>query len=490
MSQSLTDLPNNSRGGETGGKRKRDFWEDLSFPFTLCSHFRPPFCVSPNIFLRYHYSYRHVWIFLLVFFMLPLFAACRADSSNDSQARSHISCLLCHPGRALEENPVNDSFHNGLAPVDMSYYGEALEILRASSCRDCHRKEYDTWKRSKHGRSWEDPVFRAGLLVEPEGWCVNCHAPLSLQTADLDERGQINFHSRKSQENSEFRSEGINCAVCHVREGKIYTGKEPGMDARKRSLHEIYVDPSLRRGDFCKSCHEFPFPKSLGHSIEYSADPMQSTFREFHEHYETTKKSCQKCHYGDMKKGNHSLLGIRDLLQDKEMFSVKFRKTIHSETGSPLIQAMIHLKRAGHCLPDGDLFRMVEFSAYDGANQRIGGTVLARVVHPTTHVLEQDTRLCPGPGEKGLQRTVAFSVTGEASLCVVNYHLQGTVGELIQRRLHNYGKVNPGALDFIFGWEFSHKGDALGGRSVEWSGVIDDAYRNNFIVSLYRGPCE
>jgi hypothetical protein len=384
---------------------------------------------------------------------------------------------------ALEHTPVKDSFNNGILPVDMKYYGDAADVLKAETCRNCHKKEYDTWKHSKHGRSWQNPVFRAGLLIEPDVWCVNCHAPLDMQAFDSDKQGHINFRSRI---NHELRQEGINCAVCHVRNGKIYTHTEPGKLARRRSIHEIYVDPSLARADFCKSCHEFPFPESIGIPVTYSHVPMQSTFSEFHDRYSTVEKSCRGCHYGDAKKKDHALLGAKELLRDKKNMEFTLQKIVHSETSASMIQVTVHIESLGHCFPTGDLFRTIEFTAYDGANKRLGGIELARIIDPITHVLYQDTRLCPGDGEKGIHRTLNFPVYGDAKRCEINYGLQGTVGKLIQSRLLNYKNQNPGALEFIFGEPVHQKGKNIRPDSVR----VEQIFNEKFVIPLYSGPCE
>jgi hypothetical protein len=426
------------------------------------------------------------YLFIVILYCIPfLVLSCNKDSSafhSDSPNKS-LSCFFCHIGMVAEHTPVKDSFNNGISPVDMSYYGNTPEFLRAETCRNCHKKEFDTWKHSKHGRSWQNPVFRAGLLIEPAIWCVNCHAPLDLQATESDKNGRINFRAGVNQE---LRQEGINCAVCHVRDGRIYTHRKPGIPARKRSIHEIYVDPSLARADFCKSCHEFPFPESLGIPVVYSHVPMQSTFGEFHNRFSANEKSCSECHYGDVKKRDHTLLGAKELLRDKKNIKFELQKIVHSETSASLIQVTIHIKSLGHCFPTGDLFRTIEFTAYDGANKLLGGSELARIVDPVTHVLYQDTRLCPDDGEKGIHRTLTFPVNGDAMRCEINYNLQGSVGKLIRSRLRNYKDQNPGALGFIFGEDADHTGKNFHLESTR----LDRIYNENFVIPLYSGPCE
>ena len=52
--------------------------------------------------------------------------------------------------------------------------------MSAADCGDCHEQALAEWTDSRHHRSWTNDLFQAGLIAEPQRFCVYCHAPAAV----------------------------------------------------------------------------------------------------------------------------------------------------------------------------------------------------------------------------------------------------------------------------------------------------------------------
>jgi len=112
-------------------------------------------------------------------------------------------------------------------PVDTSQSPAVLGGLSAKECAICHQDFYDEWKTTIHSQAWTDPYFRIDWKFDgSQHSCRLCHTPLDRQQPhkvlgyqDTDKWDPIlednpNFDSK-------LQHEGVTCAACHYREGKI-----------------------------------------------------------------------------------------------------------------------------------------------------------------------------------------------------------------------------------------------------------------------------
>lgn len=260
-------------------------------------------------------------------------------------------------------------FTLGLAPVDLGDTPPAMRSARA--CLECHEAAHGEWQRSRHAASWTNAIFQREYQLAPNAWCRNCHAPTGLP---------------------EIADEGINCAVCHVRDGQILAARR-----RPGSPHETRVTAGFGSPDYCAGCHQFNFP-AFGAPDDsrrvtgYTPHPMQNTVAE---HAAGAKRStpCRDCHADTP--GRHLYAGGHD----PAMLRRAVELTLCRE-GSQLV-ATVTNRGAGHRVPTGDVHRHLVLRAWrPSAPEALAELVLSRRFEPQPDggkALVADSSL--GPGE-------------------------------------------------------------------------------------------
>jgi hypothetical protein len=134
---------------------------------------------------------------------------------------------------------------------------EGIDSLSAEECGECHEAIYEEWSKSMHARAWTDPYYQIDYVFDgSQQICLNCHIPLENQQEDL----VVGFRDREMfkpilRPNPDFdaslRDEGVTCAVCHVREGRIV-----GTSETEDAPHAVTVDPEMSSGiRYCEQCH-------------------------------------------------------------------------------------------------------------------------------------------------------------------------------------------------------------------------------------------
>ncbi|GMR08617.1 MAG: hypothetical protein BMS9Abin26_1623 [Gammaproteobacteria bacterium] len=139
-------------------------------------------------------------------------------------------------------------------PVDTSQVPPVLGKLSAEECGGCHKAFYDEWRTTIHSQAWTDPYFQADWKFEDErDACRLCHTPLDRQQPqkvlgyrDKDKWDPI------LEDNPDFdpklQHEGVTCAACHYRDGKIV-----GVLGNTNAPHPVkkLEDPN----QVCVRCH-------------------------------------------------------------------------------------------------------------------------------------------------------------------------------------------------------------------------------------------
>ena len=225
-----------------------------------------------------------------------------------------------------------------------------IPSLSATACRPCHEKQYVTWRASRHAESFTNRIFAASFRREPLRWCVYCHAPLPAQAQAL--QGVTLVPTSVDP----LVAEGINCAVCHVRDGAILGAQPPSAAAQR--AHPVRQAKELAQSTFCAGCHQFNFPRS-GLPIRYTDEPMQDTFAEWRR--APHSPSCQQCH---MKQGEHSFPGGHDVPLLRETISASLLRLPSGQ-----LQVTLTARNAGHRVPTGDPFRRLVLKLYRERNQ-------------------------------------------------------------------------------------------------------------------------
>lgn len=274
--------------------------------------------------------------------------------------------------------------------------------LSVSSCAACHEEQTEQWRRSWHAKASTDPLFVASVRgARGEQWCRNCHSPLPEQQAALAELP------------GGLASEGISCAVCHIRDGAVLTAKPPPL--HPEGPHRLVYAPELASADFCGGCHQFPFPKGeLLPKVRYTSTPMQDTL---HEWQQTDAPPCQTCHMPD---GSHTFPGAHDRDWLEETLSASVRPIPRPEGLSPRTpetwaEVTFTARGAAHRLPTGDPFRRlyVEICADPDCARVLGVANAARHFNGEEGDWREGVDRSippPRPGEQLSSRTFAVPV--------------------------------------------------------------------------------
>jgi hypothetical protein len=313
--------------------------------------------------------------------LLLIAAALGDDGTTDSAA----------PGWDFSED-----FSDHLAPLTLRE-GEPL-VVPSAGCAGCHAAQHADWSASRHRSAWTNDVFQTGYLVEQKDFCVYCHAPLAEQTAEVLENRAwyVAQHPRINAELPDKRpeplaAEGVSCAVCHWREGRLL-----GPGDGEGAAHPVGHAPELRSADFCAGCHEFFMPEGHGGEIGFTDVPMQHTFTEWRQwaEDESEPRTCQGCHMPD---GRHLFRGAHDQTFLQSAVSVD------AWLEDDALVLCLESVDVGHHLPTGDLFRHLTLEVRDGETWRVVhriGRTFALIVDPDTgdisKQLTADTALRPG----------------------------------------------------------------------------------------------
>ncbi|HWO26282.1 MAG TPA: multiheme c-type cytochrome [Kofleriaceae bacterium] len=225
----------------------------------------------------------------------------------------------------------------GMAPIDPGLPADAL--LDARGCASCHAAIVDEWSRSRHALAWTNTIFQTEYTITPQPWCVNCHAPLTTQQADL-------AGPRAAQ--------GVDCATCHVRAGKLVAKTR-----RAGSPHETIGEPSFGSPAFCADCHQFTFPvlSPEGAALRMTPHPMQTTVASFQAGpYARERGGCLACHGS---RHGHAYPGAHDAALLEGAVEVAWCREPRADAGGEdqALRVTVRNAAAGHTLPTGDIHR-------------------------------------------------------------------------------------------------------------------------------------
>ncbi len=139
-------------------------------------------------------------------------------------------------------------------PIDTSKAAPPLNTLSAQECGACHQAIYKEWRSTIHSQAWTDPYFQADYKFDGEQYiCRTCHTPLDRQLPklavdylDKDKWYPVLVDNPEFDEN--LQHEGVTCAVCHLREGKIMSAM-----AHSDAPHPLSKLDSPNR--VCVRCH-------------------------------------------------------------------------------------------------------------------------------------------------------------------------------------------------------------------------------------------
>lgn len=282
-----------------------------------------------------------------------------------------VGVVALSAGAALAES--GGLFTRGLAPLDLGRTSAAE--VSAASCRDCHTAIWDEWAASRHAVAWTNGIFQREFGTQPLDWCVRCHAPLAKgDAASVDATA----------------AEGVNCAVCHLRDGKMLA-----TERRDGSPHDTEVRAELGTADYCAGCHQFAFPVvDVDKQVtRYTEHPMQDTVAEFHEGVRADQPGeCLGCH-GNSPAGHRYPGAHADGVVQHAIGMEVCR------AGGDLRVSLTN-RGAGHAVPTGDLHRHMILRAWrSNAPERLFEARIGRLFAPAPDGgkrVTEDTSIAPG----------------------------------------------------------------------------------------------
>jgi hypothetical protein len=328
--------------------------------------------------------------------------------------------------RPLNIFVMEDKFAYGI-PVTIP---QGLDSISAKSCGVCHEEIYKEWAESIHAHAWSDPYYQVDMKFEGSPpICINCHIPLQAQ------REQITVGYRDSDKldpilktnpnfDAQLQSEGVTCAVCHIRDGVII-----GSHKIDDAPHPVKADNKfLSEKSPCKMCHKVSGKRW---DMFYSRPPC-GTISEIEE--KNLKADCVGCHMPETirpvalggnprKSGKHLFEGGHTPTKVKSALSVnhKWSKKNNENTFT------LTLTNSGtnHYLPTGtpDRHLTVDIKLLD-ADERVIKQVKEKLIRniiwrPFIFDLN-DSRLPYGEPRNFI---MSFDNAGKAVDVTVKYHL-------------------------------------------------------------------
>jgi hypothetical protein len=354
-------------------------------------------------------------------------------------------------------------------PISTAVIPPPLQTLRATECAVCHKAFYDEWKTTIHSQAWTDPYFQTDWQFEKsQQICRNCHTPLDRQ----QESKVLGFRDKDKWDpilapnpdfDAKLQHEGVTCAACHVRDGKIL-----GPYGSTSSPHP--VKKLSNPNQVCVRCHVvggerwdtfFRFPP-CGTVAEIQASKTKTKTGRTGEAVvpNIAALGCVDCHMPLIKRPivaggkvrttrRHWWRGGHDPAMVKRALAVRFEETPVTSASKRRFSLTITNVGAAHYAPTGtpDRHFSVELQLLDAS----GGVIrkqqhlLKRNILWRPFIIELgDTRL---PRYEPRQYTIDFKAGAgnrvQAVEAVVRYHLL----EEKRRKYINYKNTEPIAYE-------------------------------------------
>ena len=266
-------------------------------------------------------------------------------------------------------------------PIDTSQTPEVLSDLSAKGCAVCHQDFYNEWQTTIHSQAWTDPYFQTDWQFDDaQHSCRLCHTPLDRQQPDkvLSYRDTDKWDpviENNPDFDSKLQHEGVTCAACHYRDGKIL-----GVLGNTNTPHEVQKieDPN----QVCVRCHIvegerwdtfFRFPPcgtvaEIKSTLAAEKDPLQKDVITTGKSGEVSASNtrtlgCVGCHMPLLKRPLVEGGAIRDTRQhlwrgghDPEMvkkaLTVEFTEVVNS-WGNRKFRLILTNTGAAHYVPTG-----------------------------------------------------------------------------------------------------------------------------------------
>lgn len=316
-------------------------------------------------------------------------------------------------------------YTDGTEPIRLEQRSTRSGWASANECVDCHADIVAQWELSRHRTAWTNDIFQAGFIAEPRVFCIQCHAPAEEQVAEV--LVNIDFYRSLWYDTNITNApghlapepkaaEGVNCVVCHLRDGQMLTASEPSPD----SPHEHRVDAQFATSAACTTCHDFPMVAFVNGELAMTDEMMQTTAHEWEAWRERSGRTehCPDCHMPD---GDHNMQGGNS--------PARVQNTIHVAASASPLALVLSVEDVGHAVPTGDLFRHLTLEARCGDDWTVLSTFGRRFAAKGEDGAGKkrqvaDTRLVPG-----IEARVEIPSACAGQEWRLRYHLGGSHDE-------------------------------------------------------------
>jgi len=251
---------------------------------------------------------------------------------------------------------------DGPLPLDTGPIPTGLANLTAQGCGACHFDAHARWSGSAHATGWSRPELTEALEVAGTPACMACHLPLIAQRPELlvFDDGDVNkpITGDNPAFNASLRMEGVTCAACHIRAGKVVAARPP--EEIGKAPHPMAWSKDLTQSSGCATCHQLTWP---------GADaPFYDTFGEWKRSpHAKAGIGCIDCHGGPGASGRSSGLDHSSPRGAGRAVSVLLDLPglvfIRGDDPVPLA-ITVQNTGAGHAFPTGSPFKGIRLSAW------------------------------------------------------------------------------------------------------------------------------
>lgn len=280
-------------------------------------------------------------------------------------------------------------------------FTSAESSLAPEACGSCHQQQFEDWQTALHSRAMSPGLFGQLQQMGPDAAddhqaCLECHAPLAEQGADLRSVLGLEPKLRPPRADGVSHAHGLTCAGCHVRDRQLFgpprrdgSVPPPGTPLPHGGWQ---ANAAFSDSRFCAACHQFG---ADGPAL--NGKPLENTYEEWRvSRYASENRTCQSCHMPDRR---HLWRGIHDSDMVRSGLTVE---TIAPTRVAGRLNAEISIANTGvgHAFPTYVTPQVaVEIEQVDNRGKLIAATterhLIAREVSLDLSAELADTRLMP-----------------------------------------------------------------------------------------------
>ncbi len=350
------------------------------------------------------------------------------------------------PPAQTQVAPSPDQVHGGPLfpkglPMATLELPEGLANPTAQNCAACHGALHDQWASSAHATAWQGERWRQAVRdASSTEECQACHLPFAAQhalrvTHLAEGAADAPQHATNPDWSPSLQREGVTCAACHLREGRVLGPRGTG-DAP----HPVSQSADLASPTLCAACHQLQWPEAEIAWYDTYGEWYRSPYRE-------AGVRCQDCHMapqaGPVTTGRFaSHPGHAVAADPSRAVSVLLELDSPNVTrGTPFFfRIRLQNTGAGHAFPTGQpgegylLRAVVVDTDGEAMHDPLEHTLVRKVQPEPPFALVEDTRI-PARGELLLEHeaTIPAKKPAGATLLRVTISDQGQELPLLTR---------------------------------------------------------